>query len=79
VTENRSDDIFRAVEHGFLGEGAGKPLSFTNFLEFNEGQEVTGSGRDRKKLRQAIIVRAYANRVGTLDEAKCRFLATFFL
>ncbi|KAJ3411055.1 Leucine-rich repeat-containing protein 9 [Chytridiales sp. JEL 0842] len=76
VSEGRSDEIFRAVEHGFTNDSTSvRPLSFTNFLEVADSTESNGNtaaGRDRKKLRQAIIVRAFANKVATLDEVKTR-------
>ncbi|KAI9334738.1 hypothetical protein BDR26DRAFT_866682 [Obelidium mucronatum] len=71
------DDVFQSVEHGFAGGGGCASIetsstppgtlptqktllfpAFTNFLDFSDSE----SRADRKKLRQAIILRTVANR-----------------
>ncbi|KAJ3065950.1 Leucine-rich repeat-containing protein 9 [Podochytrium sp. JEL0797] len=74
--EGVSEDIFQSVEHGFVANNAAPdptqqglqktvlvPL-FTNFLDFSDSE----SREDRKKLRQAIILRTVANRSDKVSE-----------
>ncbi|KAJ3012251.1 UNVERIFIED_CONTAM: Leucine-rich repeat-containing protein 9 [Siphonaria sp. JEL0065] len=77
--EGVSEDIFQSVEHGFAGENCMLPdatlgmlpsqktvlfPAFTNYLDFSDAE----SPADRKKLRQAIILRTVANRCGRLTD-----------
>ncbi|KAJ3196285.1 Leucine-rich repeat-containing protein 9 [Irineochytrium annulatum] len=78
--ESRSDDIFQAVEHGFYDirdsesglSGNGNSIMLSNYLEFADvdGEMLFSAnvGRDRKRLRQAIIVKTFANKVQMADD-----------
>jgi hypothetical protein len=69
--EKQSNLVFEAVEHGFndtLNQQTGLHLS--NFIEFSDSDLTQYS--DRKRLRQAIIVRAFANRVQRIEESTGR-------
>ncbi|KAJ3265551.1 Leucine-rich repeat-containing protein 9 [Chytriomyces hyalinus] len=74
-TEDASDDIFQSIEHGFSNiqvpsvEGELFP-AFTNYFDFSESD----SRSDRKKLRQAIVLRAVANKtMNVTDENSVNF------
>ncbi|KAJ3037570.1 Leucine-rich repeat-containing protein 9, partial [Rhizophlyctis rosea] len=64
---------FRVVEHGFRGldvEVERGRVVFNNFLDCEEGGEGVGKGKGRevgKRLKQAVIVRAFAGRVGCVE------------
>ncbi|ORY39828.1 L domain-like protein [Rhizoclosmatium globosum] len=74
-----TEDIFQSVEHGFTANsslestpsGIQKTVltpAFTNFLDFADSE----SREDRKKLRQAIILRTVANRCARISEDAAR-------
>ncbi|KAJ3352700.1 Leucine-rich repeat-containing protein 9 [Entophlyctis luteolus] len=73
------DDIFQTIEHGFAESSSNmqeqSQLSsimvpvFTNYLDFVEPE----SKADRKKLRQAIILRAVSNRSSQVNEDAVKF------
>ena len=93
------DEIFQSVEHGFTDKKnndnskQSQGIWLKNFLECDDDDDEAGSTNDlgniknfkeKKKLRQAIVVRAFANKVKKITQPKgelfsqriCNFIHT---